>query len=109
MVRDLNDGILILDDVIITEEMDCFQIPNTFTPNTDGKNDTWNLDFSNYSNLKLEIYSKWGRLVWSTTDLLIRWDGTSLNGHELPSGTYYYILNLNSGEKSQTGPVILLR
>ena len=89
--------------------MDCFEIPNTFTPNGDGTNETWNLDFSNYNNLKIEIYSRWGRLVWESSDLVIHWDGIGLNGQTLPSNTYYYILSLNNGEKTQNGPVILLK
>ena len=109
MIQDSKDCILELPSVEVTEEMDCFEIPNTFTPNSDGKNDTWNLDFSNYTNLKIEIFSRWGNLVWESTDLIINWDGNSLSGKALPSNTYYYILNLNNGEKTQNGPVILLR
>ncbi len=109
MITDIKDCILILGDVEVTEDMDCFNIPNTITPNSDGINETWNLDFSNYSDLKLEIYSRWGRLVWSSSDLIIHWDGTSLEGKHLPAGTYYYILNLNGDEKTQTGPIIILR
>ncbi|MBG16632.1 MAG: hypothetical protein CL853_09810 [Crocinitomicaceae bacterium] len=109
MIQDSKDCILELPSVEVTEEMDCFEIPNTFTPNSDGKNDTWNLDFSNYTNLKIEIFSRWGNLVWESTDLIINWDGNSLSGKALPSNTYYYILSLNNGEKTQNGPVILLR
>ena len=92
MIQDSKECLLSLGDVEVTEEMDCFEIPNTFTPNTDGTNDTWNLDFSNYTSLNLEIYSRWGRLVWKSTDLIIHWDGRSIEGTNLPSGTYYYIL-----------------
>ena len=89
--------------------MDCFEIPNTFTPNGDGLNDTWNLDFSAYNEIKIEIYSRWGSLVWESTDPNISWDGNSLSGKALPSNTYYYVISLNNGEKTQNGPVILLK
>lgn len=108
-IRDSKECILELGNIEVTEEMDCFEIPNTFTPNGDGTNETWNLDFSNYNNLKIEIYSRWGRLVWESSDLVIQWDGIGLNGQSLPSNTYYYILSLNNGEKTQNGPVILLK
>ena len=108
-IKDSKDCILELEDVEVTEEMDCFEIPNTFTPNGDGTNDMWNLDFSNYNDLKIEIYSRWGRLVWESTDLIIHWDGNALSGQTLPSNTYYYVLTLNKGEKTQNGPVILLK
>ena len=109
MIRDSKDCILELGDVEVTQEMDCFEIPNTFTPNGDGKNDTWNLDFSAYDNLKIEVFSRWGTLVWESSDLIISWDGLSLGGQSLPSNTYYYILTLNNGQKTQNGPVILLK
>ena len=108
-IKDSKDCILELGNVEVTEEMDCFEIPNTFTPNGDGTNDTWNLDFSNYNDLKIEIYSRWGRLVWESTDLMIHWNGIALSGQTLPSNTYYYILSLNNGEKTQNGPVVLLK
>ena len=53
-IRDSKECILELGNIEVTEEMDCFEIPNTFTPNGDGTNETWNLDFSNYNNLKIE-------------------------------------------------------
>ena len=59
--------------------------------------------------LKIEVYSRWGNLVWESTDLIINWDGNSLSGMALPSNTYYYILSLDGGAKTQNGPVILLR
>ena len=109
MIRDSKNCILELGDIEVTEEMDCFEIPNTITPNSDGKNETWNLDFSSYNNLNLEIYSRWGRLVWSSSELIIHWGGIDMTGKALPSGTYYYILNLDNGNKSQTGPIIILK
>jgi len=36
------------------------------------------------------------------------WDGTN-NGKELPVGTYYYIIDLNTGDVPQTGPVTIIR
>ena len=109
MIQDTKDCLLELPAVEVTEEMDCFEIPNTFTPNGDGLNDTWNLDFSAYNEIKIEIYSRWGSLVWESTDPNISWDGNSLSGKALPSNTYYYVISLNNGEKTQNGPVILLK
>ena len=84
-------------------------LPSAFTPNDDGKNDTWNLDFSRYSDSKLLVFSKWGREVFGTADKVVHWDGTSPGGAKLPNGVYYYTLELNGGEISQSGYITLLR
>lgn len=97
------------DEVEVTDEMECIEIPNTFTPNDDGINDTWNLDFTGYSDVKLIVFSKWGREVYATSDNEVHWDGLSPSGAKLPSAVYYYVLELNGGEINQSGFVTLLR
>ncbi|MCB9198522.1 MAG: gliding motility-associated C-terminal domain-containing protein [Flavobacteriales bacterium] len=97
------------DEVEVTDEMECIEIPNTFTPNEDGINDTWNLDFTAYSDVNLIVFSKWGREVYATGDKEIHWDGLSPSGAKLPSGVYYYVLELNGGEIKQSGFITLLR
>lgn len=93
----------------VTDDMECIEIPNTFTPNDDGINDMWNLDFSGYTSVDLLVFSKWGRQVYGTTDSEVHWDGLSPTGSKLPSGVYYYVLELNGGEIKQSGFVTLLR
>ncbi|MCB9187956.1 MAG: gliding motility-associated C-terminal domain-containing protein [Flavobacteriales bacterium] len=104
------EGCIAKSDVVeVTDEMECIEIPNTFTPNDDGINDTWNLDFSSYTDVKMVVFSKWGREVYSTGDNIIHWDGMSQSGAKLPNGVYYYVLELNGGEINQSGFVTLLR
>lgn len=98
-----------LDSIEVVDELACLELPNTFTPNGDGKNDTWNLDFTSYSSAKLEVYSKWGSLVYQTDGLTINWNGNDLNGNQLPVGTYYYIIELDQGTMSQNGPISIVR
>ena len=71
-------------------------IPNTITPNDDEANDVWNIPYMEYfEEAVLEIFDRWGRLVYRSTNVLDEpWDGTS-NGNELPMDSYYYVLNLN--------------
>jgi gliding motility-associated-like protein len=95
--------------ITVTEEMACLEIPNTFTPNNDGKNDTWNLDFSAFNQVKLVVLSKWGREVFTSTESIINWDGTSSSGQLLPAAVYYYVLELDGGERKQSGYITLLR
>lgn len=108
-LRDAANCYYVTPTVTVTEEMECLDIPNTFTPNNDGKNDTWNLDFSAFSDVKLTILSKWGREVFSTTDKIIHWDGIGKNNIALPAAVYYYVLELDGGERKQSGYITLLR
>lgn len=109
VVKDSRDCIAKSNEVEITKDMECIEIPNTFTPNGDGKNDTWNLYFEGYAEAELVVLSKWGRKVYTTTELEVHWDGKTNSGAELPAGVYYYVLKLNRGDKKQSGTITLLR
>jgi gliding motility-associated-like protein len=75
------------------------QVPNTFTPNSDGTNDTWQIqNIENYPNCKVTVYDRWGQKVYNSIGYsnANAWDGTSKTGR-LPASTYYYVIDLNSG------------
>lgn len=97
------------DSIEVSEDLACLELANTFTPNADGTNDTWNLDFTAYTSATLEVYSKWGVLVYQTDGLTIQWNGDDLNGNALPAGTYYYIVELDQGNLTQNGPISIVR
>lgn len=64
------------------------KMPNIFTPNTDGFNDTFAPEaWSGIAEAELRIYSRWGQLLFTTTDPLIGWSGA-----DAPAGTYFYEL-----------------
>ncbi len=77
-------------------------IYNYVSANGDGMNDTFFIDglrniFLNY---EIEIYNRWGRLIWKGNSQNTDWDGYATIGfkfdtNQSPKGTYYYILNLN--------------
>ena len=82
------NGCVTRDDVTIIIPGSLF-IPNTFTPNSDGYNDlfgAWGVDIVE---IELEVYDRWGKLTWTTTDLRGRWDGT-FGGQEAPIDTYVW-------------------
>ncbi|MCT4580588.1 MAG: gliding motility-associated C-terminal domain-containing protein [Flavobacteriales bacterium] len=92
------------DDELITEG---FQQPhikgkvyvagvNAFSPNNDGNNDTW-LYKKPSEQYQIEIFSRWGNIVWNNTEDLSNseWDGTDSNGNVLPDGTYFYTIKVN--------------
>lgn len=69
-------------------------IPNHFTPNGDGINDTWAPGCTvNYKDLTFDIFDRYGRIICKYR-LGQKWDG-KYNGAELPSGDYWYVLKLN--------------
>jgi gliding motility-associated-like protein len=84
-------------------------IPNTFTPNGDGINDAWNIQkIGDYPKCTVQVFNRYGLLVYSSVGYGIPWDGT-YNGARLLSGTYYYIINLNAGVPLLSGFVTLIR
>ena len=75
-------------------------IPNYFTPNNDGVEDTWAPGCTlNYKNLVFLIFDRYGRKV-ATYRLGEKWDG-KYKGVELPSGDYWYTLKLNDTKDSR--------
>lgn len=85
-------------------------IPNAFTPNGDGINDLWNIkSIEAYPKCIVSVYSRYGTLVYQSKGYPRSWDGTS-NGSPVPTGTYYYIINLNAdNSKPLTGYVAVIR
>ncbi|WP_428330918.1 PKD domain-containing protein [Mucilaginibacter sp.] len=84
-------------------------IPSAFTPNNDGINDTWNIKYlDTYPNNTVDIYNRYGEKVYSSIGYAIPWDGR-YKGADLPTGTYYYIINPKSGRKALSGSVTIIR
>jgi gliding motility-associated-like protein len=84
-------------------------IPNTFTPNGDNVNDTWVIEHLNdYSNCTVEVYSRNGRLVYSSVGYGTPWDGR-YKGSPLPIGTYYYVINPKHGRTTLSGYITIVR
>mgnify|MGYP001023261725 CR=1 FL=1 len=84
-------------------------IPNVFSPNGDGKNDTWNIKYLETFNAgSIVIFNRYGQKVFEASPYNTPWDG-KLNGIDLPLGVYYYIIEPNNGRKRYTGSVTILR
>ena len=89
-------------------------VHNGISPNGDGENDTWIIDgIQNYRNNVVQIFDKWGDMVYEQNGYNNTWAGKASNGSELPSGTYIYVLKLNarnqSGGKDQMSGTLLLK
>jgi gliding motility-associated-like protein len=87
-------------------------IPNTFTPNNDGYNDYFEITTSGLEVYNLEIFNRWGMLLFQTTGNHLLWDGYDQVGLQCPEGTYYYSLKAAgySGTNfSKAGFILLMR
>lgn len=87
------------------------EVPNAFSPNGDGMNDLWNIKYlESYANASVKVFSRYGALVYvSNGGYAHPWNG-QMNGIDLPSGTYYYIVDPKTkGRKLVSGFVTILR
>ncbi len=76
-------------------------VPNIFTPNNDGVNDRFEIPcISDQNAAYLAVYNRWGDEVYKSDNYANQWDGT-YNGAILPDGTYFYIIQLASGVRTQ--------
>jgi len=100
--------------VIDPEELPCVaQLPKAFTPNGDGRNDTYGISNSIVLEDKLiefEIFDRWGGNIFKTTSPFEKWDGT-FNGKDLNPGVLLYRVRYRCGEEEKTdmGSLTLLR
>lgn len=90
-----------------------FYIPNAFTPNNDGDNDIFTAIGEEIENFNMQIFNRWGEIVYETSDLDNGWDGTTKGGNELAmAGTYVYSIQLKDWQGLHhkfTGKVTLLK
>ncbi len=71
------------------------KIPNGFSPNGDGKNDVWQIDFiDQFPDCEVEVYNRWGEQLFYSKGYTIPFNG-QYKGKNLPVGTYYYVVKLN--------------
>lgn len=64
------------------------------------------------SNYQLNIFTRWGQLVYSTTDIESCWDGTGPSGQPLPQGTYVYYAHVNHADgtaQNYHGTILLIK
>lgn len=75
-----------------------FNVPNVFTPNADGVNDTWKIDgIENYPNSEISVFDRFGRCVLrKITNGPFEWDGKH-NSQNLSTGNYWYIIKVSDG------------
>lgn len=72
---------------------DTIIVPNVFSPDGDGINDTWSIKSNGKDKLTVKIYTRAGALVYEENAAIILWDGKTVDGKNLISGVYYYVVD----------------
>ena len=128
LIENLNEGIYLIEIIsdqnnciepiqevldVNYDDVNCLWIPTIFSPNNDGVNDTFEIyGMEYYPNATVEIYNRWGQLVYeSKNQIYIPWDGKTSMDNDINSeiATYYYIIELNTGQKTYNGSIGFLK
>ncbi len=97
--------------VITVDDEYSIYIPNAFTPNGDGINDTFQPKGSGFTKYNLNIFDRWGTRIFQSNDLTNAWDGF-LKGAHCEDGVYTYkitLLTIGGKAKDLTGSVTLIK
>ncbi|MBE9465797.1 PKD domain-containing protein [Dyadobacter subterraneus] len=83
-----------------------FFIPDAFTPDGNGKNETLEVFGAYYTNYSIRIYNRWGEVIYATNSIESRWDGT-YKGMKVQPGVYPYIVSYEAQYFPERNPVII--
>lgn len=117
------NGACVVSDTIAVEVLDplsagCSEqdvfIPEGFSPDEDGRNDRFVIYFTQGRTVKLEVYNRWGNLVYKSDNYLNDWNGTAnqgtiLYGDALPESTYFYLITIAGEAETRKGYLTLWR
>jgi gliding motility-associated-like protein len=84
-------------------------VPNSFSPNRDGVNDTLVItNLIDYPGATVEVFNRYGQQVYYSKGYSRPWDG-NYKGQSLPFATYYYVITLKNGFEPLTGSVTIVK
>lgn len=103
-----NNGCQATQEIQVRDECPDIVIPNAFTPNGDGINDTWDIPGLAYDQTVLvRIFDRYGQQVYQSRGYGTPWNG-EYRGKKLPQGVYYYIINAQSNSQTYSGSLTIL-
>lgn len=82
-------------------------IPNVFTPNEDGINDTWKVKYLGKERVSFQIFDRWGNLMFTSESVEQGWNGNVKSGKQALDGVYFYQVKI--GNKFYEGNLTLVR
>ncbi|HXC04474.1 MAG TPA: gliding motility-associated C-terminal domain-containing protein, partial [Bacteroidia bacterium] len=96
----------------VNDVQSSLNVPNVFTPNSDGSNDVFLVEAKGIATFEMKIYDRWGILMNTFTNPSQGWDGRTQGGVAVTNGTYYYILNATGSDGkifNKQGYLMLIR
>ncbi len=95
---DTNNNESSLSDTICLDNCPIYELPNVFTPGNDGKNDFFHpFPYRYIQSVNLQIFNRWGEIVFESTDPQIMWDGKNKKSKTMvPSGVYFYVCQVHA-------------
>ncbi len=102
--KEVDNGIVSVSNVVQVTKRLHIQVPNAFSPDGDGVNDVFMVVHDGIENFNMEIYNRWGELVYFTDDTDQPWRGM-YNGSECQQDAYVYVITA-SGLADDTPTVL---
>lgn len=110
-----SDGCIVIDSITVSllPSSQCnVETYNAFSPNEDGINDLWIIDgIEGFSQNQVTVFSRWGDEIIQLdnyNNTTVVWDGKTPDDKTVPSGTYFYVVNVN-GTQNQAGWVQVVK
>ena len=101
-------GCTLTDDMYV-DVLKIPRIPNTFSPNNDGINERWEIQYlEEYKSQLTQVFTRAGQKVFESRGSYSAWDGR-YKGKELPMDTYYYIIEPGSGREPLKGYITIIK
>ena len=88
-IQNLNEDIISISNTVSIEKPLTLYAPNAFSPDGDGVNDHFQIRGQGVEDYNLEIYNRWGQMVFQSENISTRWNG-EYRGKQVPIGTYVY-------------------
>jgi gliding motility-associated-like protein len=82
-------------------------IPNVFSPNDDGINDVFRVDYSGDQPFNVQVFDRWGVMIYESRNKVEGWKGNNMKGDKVSEGIYYY--HVKVGDRKFAGDVTLIR
>ncbi len=84
-------------NIVCVDNCPFYELPNIFTPNSDGTNDLFTpFPYQYIKDVDITIYDRWGRQVFKTNNVDIKWDGKNQsNKKECTDGVYFYVCDVH--------------
>jgi gliding motility-associated-like protein len=96
-------------DQVLVKVVTGIYIPSAFTPNGDGKNDTWKIPFLDPDyHATVQVFNRFGQKVYEAVGAVISWDG-KLQNELQPSGAYVYFITFKESKLKLRGTVSIIR